>query len=186
MYTSVHACLLHFALYSSDHLRSQDLNVILSECWEAKNKWMNIGLALTLENSDLETIRDSCRENAEDCFREMLSRWLRSDRPTLANLIAALREPTVGYQQLAAKLEREGIGNHSSAADSSLSEYSKVVIKFWPLTASLLLVAILFGVYLTSADYCMYCDATGKGLEYAVVGERAYVAKLTVEKGRPC
>lgn len=71
---------------------------------------MDIGLELNLAKSDLDALQDRHRENVDKCFTEMLDLWLRTDpRPTLADLIAALKEKTVGFHQLAEDLEREGL-----------------------------------------------------------------------------
>jgi hypothetical protein len=80
--------------------------VIYSNIWEARNRWFNIGFGLNLEVSDLEEIRQTYRDKVDDCFLDMLKKWLRtSPRPTQSNLITVLREKTVGFDQLAEELE---------------------------------------------------------------------------------
>ena len=71
---------------------------------------MDIGIELKFAKSDLDAIQDQYKENIDKCFTEMLDLWLRTDpRPTLAELIAALKKRTVGFHQLAKDLEREGL-----------------------------------------------------------------------------
>ena len=86
----------------------RDLSEIYIKCWEARNKWFNIGLTLSLTKDDLDAIKRTHRDNVEQCFIEMLDLWLKtSSSPTLAKLIQALKQRTVGLQHLAEKLERK-------------------------------------------------------------------------------
>ena len=45
--------------------------------------------------------------NEDDCFREMLSEWLKTIDPTWEELIAALVQPSVGCGHVAAKVKKE-------------------------------------------------------------------------------
>jgi tripartite motif-containing protein 2/3/tripartite motif-containing protein 71 len=102
---SLYRCVL-FSFNSSEPLDIRDLHVIYSNIWEARNKWFNIGLGLNLEVSDLEETRQTYRDKADDCFLDMLKKWLRtSPRPMQSNLLTVLREKTVGFDQLAEELE---------------------------------------------------------------------------------
>ena len=95
-------------VHFSDHLVTRDLKKIRYICWEARNKWIDIGLELNLEKDDLEALQDRYKDN-DDCFREMLDLWLKKNlSPKLADLTAALKQPAVGFLQLAEELEREG------------------------------------------------------------------------------
>ena len=94
-----------------------DLNKVLSTFWDARTKWMEIGLQQGLAIGDLHTLQNTYNGNVDKCFIEMLALWLRSKlRPTLADLIAALRRWTVGFHQLAEELEREGSKNKKTTA----------------------------------------------------------------------
>jgi DNA-binding beta-propeller fold protein YncE len=91
-------------------LDTGDLYVICSDFWEARNKWFNIGLGLNLKPSDLKAIRNINRDNVDDCFRDMLEKWLETSlRSTRSNLITVLRENTIGFNQLAKELESKGL-----------------------------------------------------------------------------
>ena len=94
---------------SSDCFTTQDLSKILSKCWEARTKWMNIGLQLKLVKSELDTIQVKCKDDPDKCFIAMLDSWLRTNRPMRADLIAVLKERTVAFHQLAEDLEGEGL-----------------------------------------------------------------------------
>jgi hypothetical protein len=66
-------CVL-FSFNSLEPLDIRDLYVICSNFWEARIKWYNIGLGLNLEVSDLEAIRQTNRDNVDDCFRDTVDR----------------------------------------------------------------------------------------------------------------
>ena len=166
--------------------------MIYSNFWEARNKWFSIGLGLNMEVSDLEAIRQTNRDNVDDCFMDMLKKWLRTSlRPTQSNLITVLRERTIGFNQLAEELEskslkRDRIINQLRMASTryitktspapSLVKYKSVIIK---IGAPILFTILLFTAFsLARIHYhnCISpkdCFATGNRLEVAMVGERA-------------
>ena len=91
---------------------TRDLKYIRTKCWDARNKWLDIGLELDLEKSTLDSIQERFKSN-ERCFIEMLDTWLKnSPKPTLSKLVAALRHITVGFHQLAEELKRTGFSRH--------------------------------------------------------------------------
>ena len=90
----------HF--YTAGYLTINELNSVLNKVWDARSKWNNIGLALEVSQGDLEAIKASNNNDADVCFREILTRWLqRCSRPTWRVLADALRSPTVGHHCLA-------------------------------------------------------------------------------------
>ena len=101
---------------------TQHLKEIRSKCWEARTKWLDIGLELNLAMDDLNALQTKYSSDAEKCFTAMLNLWLNSDKqPTLTALIAALREKTVNRYAVAEELEipRENLRQQSSAAVES-------------------------------------------------------------------
>ena len=98
---------------------------------------MNIGIELKMEKSDLDEIQDGNKEN-DKCFIEMLIRWLRNNpRPMLADLTAALKQPTVGFHQLAEELEREGLRkctgsnhDHTTKVEPEERQRSEMIRRF--------------------------------------------------------
>jgi DNA-binding beta-propeller fold protein YncE len=142
-----------FSFNSSEPLDTRDLHVICCDVWEARNKWYNIGLGLNLEVSDLEVIRNTNRDDVDDCFRDMLMKWLRTSlRPTRSNLITALRERTVGFNQLAEELKSKSLkrdmvknrlGMASTKSASSAHSQVKSVIKIGVLMLILLFIAFI-------------------------------------------
>ena len=79
-------------------LTIEDLREVQDTVWEARSQWYNIGLGLGLSVGTLETIQCNNRKY-EDCFRDMLSKWLKkaNPRPTWSALAEALESPSVDY-----------------------------------------------------------------------------------------
>ena len=91
-------------LLTSGYLVPQDLQEIRFKCWEARSKWIDIGIELKLEKGDLEALKRSNKDDVDTCFTEMLYLWLKKD-PRATDLIAALKQPAVGFGHLAEKLQ---------------------------------------------------------------------------------
>ena len=76
---------------------------------EASSKWHDLGLEL-LEPEDEGSLNDIKRNNPSDvgeCCKEMFQLWLEKDPSASWNqLILSLREPSVGLNHLASKIER--------------------------------------------------------------------------------
>ena len=81
-----------------------DLCKVQKCTWGARTKWYNIGLELKIDPETLSVIENDHR-NVDDCFRVMLTTWLRT-KPTLSALAEALRSPTVGYDNVADKVHQ--------------------------------------------------------------------------------
>ena len=75
---------------------------LLNKLWNARSKWYNIGLGLGVSAGELDSI-DQKREPG-DCLREVLIKWLKKRTPRKSQLIEALRQRSVGYEQLADNL----------------------------------------------------------------------------------
>ena len=102
-------------------LTIQDIKRVRRACWEARLKWIDIGIELDLNKSDLEAIQQKYNGDVTSCFTEMLSQWLRQvPLPNWEALITALSRPAVGHQSLAMSLETmlACTGVHSSAMES--------------------------------------------------------------------
>ena len=184
---------MHLYYTFLDPLVAQDLKKIRSKCWEARKRWMDIGIELNLAKGDLDAIQDRHRENVDKCFTEMLDLWLLTDpRPILTDLIAALKEKTVGFQQLAEKLEVE---NWKTAPIMPNRQYSKENMaslknrKQRKVCVSIILATVFYIEFLLNISaythlFPMHYNhyATGKGLELAMIGERAYAVLYTVRQ----
>ena len=108
-----------------------DLKDILEAVWDARNKWMNIGIQLNIVKTDLDEINTVQKGNPEDCLREMLSLWLKQVKhpPTWSVLIAALKKPTVGLQQLAEQIETVPTVKDSNGLSAEVAKLSFPHIK---------------------------------------------------------
>ena len=73
----------------------------------ARTKWQNIGLELKFNPCDLDAIKINNRENTDECFRELLSTWLKrgDPKPTWASLANALKSQTVGFGYLTEEVQ---------------------------------------------------------------------------------
>ena len=102
-------------------LVSGNLGKVQDLIWDARPKWFNLGLNLNIDQATLTMIKQS-NPNGDDCFREMLSEWLKSVEPSWEKLLAALRKPSVGFKQLAKKIAGKfNISNESGDSDEGNS-----------------------------------------------------------------
>ena len=80
-----------------------DLNTVRSSIWDARSKWYDVGLELGIPAATLDAIRVN-KQSCEDCYTEMLKRWLEGSNQTWSTLADALRSPSVGMGALAGQL----------------------------------------------------------------------------------
>ena len=85
------------------------MDVVYSAVFEARNEWFNIGLNAKIDPSELDSIKNRCNCNPEECLREMLHIYLKktNPKPTWYLLIGALESDSVGHGQLADKLREK-------------------------------------------------------------------------------
>ena len=112
-------------------LTINDLKFVRSAIWEARSKWMDIGIELSLKKSDLDALEETDGGNVGKCFTEMISLWLNKTNPlpSLSTLVAALKEQAVGFEQLADQLEkkwseRNAAKSQTFTADSEIDQIS--------------------------------------------------------------
>ena len=74
--------------------------------------------------TDLDAIEENNRGNVEKCFSKMLILWLRrvNPPPTWSAMVEALKEPTVGLEDLAEEVESKFICQ--SSKDTTVTTYS--------------------------------------------------------------
>ena len=77
--------------------------LVFKTLWYARSKWHNIAIELGRNPNDLDVIRMRHHDNPDECFKEVLTDWLRQDcpKPTWSAMAAALQPPSVGFGQLA-------------------------------------------------------------------------------------
>ena len=91
-----------------DALTLDDLVVVQRKMWDARMKWFNIGLELSMSATDLEAIGSDCRDEVDKCFRKVLQHWLSNSAKlerTWPTLISALKSKTVGFGEVADEIE---------------------------------------------------------------------------------
>ena len=84
------------------YLTSSDIKIVQDKTWKARGKWYQIGIRLGMSTDDLDTIRSAVhRQDDDDYFTDMLSKWLRRRDATWEALAKALRSEQVGYSDIA-------------------------------------------------------------------------------------
>ena len=93
------------AFWSDTELSLNDLGLIQTEVFKARTKWYDIGLALKVDVSTLDSI-DGQFDNHGDKLRETLKSWLRtSTELTWQAIVNALKSPAVAHSELAENIE---------------------------------------------------------------------------------
>lgn len=81
------------------------LKEVRNYLYSVRLKWLDIGVELEVDETELKAIRKRCREDPGDCLLEMIGEWLRSVdgpvRPTWKALAEALRAKAVNERALA-------------------------------------------------------------------------------------
>ena len=88
----------------SGHVKTTEsltFNKVFGKLWEAREKWYNIGVKLGIKTTDLDAIQHDHGNKLEPCLREMIKLWLKQTEVTWEILIDALRDETVGFNDLA-------------------------------------------------------------------------------------
>lgn len=85
-------------------LGPDDLLTILTELYDARADWFNIGLSLKLSPGTLNAVKGP-HKDPKDCLRDMLLEWLNTLDPSWEGVLEALRNPIVGRGRLADHLE---------------------------------------------------------------------------------
>ena len=90
---------------STGTLSIKHLRIVQNKTWSARSHWRNVGIELGILKDDLDAIDRNKRGQCEDCYSEVLSKWLKNDpRPTWNILAEALKSPTVCMTDLAEQL----------------------------------------------------------------------------------
>ena len=76
---------------STTTLSTKDIRAVHKYLWPARHKWRRVGLAVEIDITTLEVIKMD-NNRTDDCFMEMLTKWLRSKNPVPCwkNLTTAL------------------------------------------------------------------------------------------------
>ena len=84
-----------------------NLKAVRKAVWDARVVWKDIGIELDLKVTDLDVISASNPRNVNECFTKMLTLWLKrvNPPPKWSAMIEALKEPAVGFEDLAERVE---------------------------------------------------------------------------------
>ena len=75
---------------------------------DARAKWYDIGLELKIDAASLDAIQEDNPRNVQNCLRDMLKKWLRSQlNPTWGAIVEALESPLVDEGVLASNIPRD-------------------------------------------------------------------------------
>ena len=96
--------------------------------YDARSKWHNIGLELKINPSDLDAYKVNHKDDPEECFKDVLSNWLKQvdPRPTWAALASALSSRTVGHGQLSEVVKRKHLTMPQMDTSASASAVNQV------------------------------------------------------------
>ena len=74
-----------------------DLQDVLTHTWDLRSLWDKVGLALKIDYGTLEAIKRNNRDQCDDCFIAVISKWLRRNTPAPCwkELAVALNSPTL-------------------------------------------------------------------------------------------
>ena len=119
-------------MFNIGHLTINDLKFVRSAIWEARSKWMDIGIELNLNKSDLDALEGTDSSNVGKCLTEMISLWLKRAHPppVFSTLVTALKEPTVGLQQLADQVNKQWTESKSAKSKTFTTDIEEDQISF--------------------------------------------------------
>ena len=100
-----YACVSPNSTASSKVLDDKSLWDLLNELYDQRTKWKQIGLGLSVSESDL----DAMSGDLFDCLKSMLSKWLKgiNPPPTWERLVAVLRSKVVDEVKKAKEIEEK-------------------------------------------------------------------------------
>ena len=116
-------------LYCVGQLTINNLRTVQSAVWEARVKWLYIGLELGLNRDTLDAIKKKNPNITDNCFTEMLTVWLKmvNPPPTWSALADALKLPTVGYGQLGEQVESKYVSDVSDSHQAIESQEGEII-----------------------------------------------------------
>ena len=81
---------------SEETLDKTAFRQILERLWPVRDKWRQIGVALNIDVTTLNVIRDNNPHRTDDCITTMLDIWMRNGNPCWKVLAEAVRSCLVG------------------------------------------------------------------------------------------
>ena len=91
-------------------LTIKNLSEVRDALWNARSKWMDIGIELGIAKSDLDSIQESSRGDPSECLTSVVSLYLENHTSrSWSEIVEALKSPYVGFGYLADQLESKVI-----------------------------------------------------------------------------
>ena len=88
-------------------LEPSDWEVVYDSTKEVCHKWKDVGDELKVDYISLKSIEERCKNIPEDCYRELLQKWIQSKGDAnWTKLIKAFRNRTVEFKYLSDRLEK--------------------------------------------------------------------------------
>jgi hypothetical protein len=88
-------------------LQPSDWEVVYDSTKEVCHKWRDVGDELKVDYTSLKSIEERCRNVPEDCYRELLQKWIQSqDDANRMKLIKAFRSCAIEFKHLSNRLEK--------------------------------------------------------------------------------
>ena len=94
------------SLLSGNILTIYKIHDVLAKLYDARAKWFDLGLALEMGYGTLEDIQSKNYDNSENLRRMLAYRLRTGEHLTWAKLCVCLRDPMVGRDDLAEKIEQ--------------------------------------------------------------------------------
>ena len=97
----------NFQIISPGQLTIKDLPEVRDALWSARSKWLDIGIELGIDKSELDSIEESSRGDPSKCLTSVVSHYLEKSSYTRSwsGIVEALKSPYIGHDYLAHQLE---------------------------------------------------------------------------------
>jgi hypothetical protein len=88
-------------------LQPSDWEVVYDSTKEVCHKWREVGDELEIDPTSLNSIEERCQNVPEDCYRELLQKWIQSQGDAnWMKLIQAFRNHAAEFKHLSNRLEK--------------------------------------------------------------------------------
>lgn len=83
----------------------EDIKRLTNDLHQVFSVWYTLGMNLDVSLSRLDQIGHDCKAECSMCMIKMLQVWINSGTATLAQLVQALRQPSINQNAVANKIE---------------------------------------------------------------------------------
>lgn len=104
-------------------LTLNDLPLVFEELHDARKRWYEIGLQLSIPVQDLESILSENKNDQNICLRRVLMTWLKSGKAKWSTMCSVLTNRTIGEKVLAEELRKKYHTNQSTLPSQGIHTY---------------------------------------------------------------